>query len=149
MTKLWPLKVGLLNQKSIWRGLAPAIFQVKFDGHTVIIAVQYGPEMMIRWPSILGSWKWWHQHLIDQGWCQRDVMLTSTCTDYTNVAHVQWRVLLLWRTDCWLCCIVRLLTSAGDESDWWCVQVTVQATWHDTYQKSISTGFVAVWSLLV
>ena len=53
MTEIWPLKVGLLNPKSIWRGVAPAKDGVKFDGHTAVAAVIMGPRMTVIWPSIL------------------------------------------------------------------------------------------------
>ena len=55
MTEIWPPKVGLLNPKSIWRGVAPTNDGVKFDGHTTITTFQFGPGMMVIWLSILGS----------------------------------------------------------------------------------------------
>ena len=45
MIEIWPLKVRMLNLKSIWRGVAPAKDEFKFDDHTVIIAVLLGPGM--------------------------------------------------------------------------------------------------------
>ena len=48
MTKIWPSKVGLLNPKSIWRGVAPANDGVKFDSHTTVTAVRIGPRLAVR-----------------------------------------------------------------------------------------------------
>ena len=55
MTKIWPLKVGLLNPKSIWRGVAPEIDEVKFDGHMTITTILFFPRMMVRQPSNLAQ----------------------------------------------------------------------------------------------
>lgn len=55
MIEIWPPKIGLQNQKSIWRGVASVKDKVKFDGLTTIAAVQIFPRMMVRYPSILSS----------------------------------------------------------------------------------------------
>ncbi len=48
MTEIWPSKVRMQNQKSIWRGIASAKDGVKFDGHTTIVVVLFFPWMMVR-----------------------------------------------------------------------------------------------------
>ena len=48
MTKIWPPKVGLQNPKSIWRGVTHEKDEVKFDGHTTIVVVQFGSRMTVR-----------------------------------------------------------------------------------------------------
>ena len=55
MIEIWPLKVRMLNLKSIWRGVAPAKDEFKFDDHMVVVAVLLGHEMTVIWSSNLGS----------------------------------------------------------------------------------------------
>ena len=48
MIEIWPPKVRLQNPKSIWRGVAQAKDEVKFDGHTTVTTIQNWPRIMVR-----------------------------------------------------------------------------------------------------